>query len=683
MLNFHSENFNGDAADSIIEESKQTGKSSSTPLIDEHCTDLTALAALGALDPVVAREDEVLRISQILCRRKKNNPVIIGEPGVGKSAIVEGLATMISENRVPPMLASKRIVAIEMSSLVAGTQYRGQFEARIKKLISELREHPEIILFIDEVHTIIGAGSSAGTLDAANILKPALARGEVQCIGATTLKEYRKTIEKDGALERRFQKVMLLPTSAETTLCILRNLRPRYEEHHSVRYSDDALKACVELSERYITDRSFPDKAIDVLDEAGSSAHLQGVNLNPPEEIAELREQVKRLTEEKSRAASEQAYEQAANLRDEIVGIEARIDVLTKEWKERQNTVCIFIDDTDIAGVVSRMTGIPSSRISSNESEKLERLNAALHQQVIGQREAIAGIYKSILRSRMGMNDPARPVGTFHFVGPTGVGKTHLVKTLAAEYFGNADALIRVDMSEFGEKHTTSRLVGAPPGYVGYDEGGQLTERVRRHPYSVVLFDEIEKAHPDVFNILLQVMDEGHLTDGNGVKIDFRNTIIVMTSNCGTRLASEFSQGLGFETGSSLENREKRNTDIVMKQLRRTFPPEFLGRLDDIIFFHQLPLGDIVEVARLQVAALVARLSKMGIKLSVSDAAFTSIAQAAADDKAGARALRSLIQKQIEDPLCNLLLEPGSTKNYRVDVNRNDKKECHLSIFAD
>ncbi len=650
---------------------KQEQTSLGTPLIDEYGIDLTRVAAEGLLDPIVSREEEVLRISQILCRRKKNNPVIIGEPGVGKSAIVEGLATMIAENRVPPMLSGKRIVALEMSSLVAGTQYRGQFEARVKKLIAELRENPDVILFIDEIHTIIGAGSSSGTLDAANMLKPALARGEVQCIGATTLKEYRKTIEKDGALERRFQKVMVAPTSPVTTLNILHNIRSRYEEHHGVRFSDEALAACVDLAERYITDRSFPDKAIDVLDEAGSSARLSSMNMDLPEEILEKKNRLKQLAEEKNNAAAEQRYEKAAALRDEIAALSLQVDALTEAWQKQQKMEHIFIDEQDIAQVVSRMTGIPAFRISSNEAQKLERVSEALHKQVVGQREAIDRIYKSILRSRMGMNDPARPVGTFLFVGPTGVGKTHLVKTLATEYFGDANALIRVDMSEFGEKHTTSRLVGAPPGYVGYDEGGQLTERVRRHPYSVVLFDEIEKAHPDVFNILLQVMDEGHLTDGNGVKIDFRNTIIVMTSNCGTRMADDFSRGMGFEASISNEAREQRSADIIMKQLRRTFPPEFLGRLDDIVFFRQLSLADLTAVARLQLEALAERMARSGRRLTISDDAVVALARSAHKDKAGARILRSLIQKRVEDPLCELMLASAETQSYSLSADEN------------
>ncbi len=672
--------FDSDDADERLQspsESKENSgrqSASATPVVDEYGTDITRMASLGVLDPVVAREDEVLRVAQILCRRKKNNPVIIGEPGVGKSAIVEGLATMIVQRRVPLILADKRIVALEMSSLVAGTQYRGQFEARIKKLIDELRSHPEIILFIDEIHTIIGAGSSAGSLDAANILKPALARGEVQCIGATTMKEYRKSIEKDGALERRFQKVQVEPTSAEVSRTILANLSERYGKYHGVVYTDEALDAIISLSERYITGRFFPDKAIDVLDEAGANARMSSLDVALPSDIEEKEQLIERLTKEKAAAAAAQDFEQAAMLRDEIVSLEEEIETLKDEWRKNLQNTVRFVTDSDIERVVSKMTGIPVERMATGESEKLARVHDALMKNVIGQNEAVNSVHRAIVRSRLGMKDANRPVGTFLFVGPTGVGKTHLVKTLATEYFGSPDALIRVDMSEFGEKHTTSRLVGAPPGYVGYDEGGQLTERVRRRPYSVVLFDEIEKAHPDVFNILLQVMDEGRLTDGNGVSVDFRNTIIVLTSNCGTAMASEFGTGIGFESALSADASEKRTASLVMKQVRRTFPPEFLGRLDEIVLFNKLRLEDIERIARLQLSELVARVAANGCKLTIEDEATCFIAKCANEDKSGARALRSVIQSQVEDRLCDLLLANGSASNLKYLLCVNQKE---------
>ncbi len=645
-----------------------------TPMIDEYGTDITLAAVKGALDPVVAREEEVLRIAQILCRRKKNNPIIIGEPGVGKSAIVEGLAQKIAERRVPPMLSDKRIVALEMASIVAGTQYRGQFEARIKKLIEELRRHPEIILFIDEIHTIIGAGSAPGSLDAANILKPALARGEVQCIGATTLKEYRKSIEKDGALERRFQKLQVSPTSPETTLAILRNIKGRYEEHHGVCYTDDALSACVDLSLQYITDRAFPDKAIDLLDEAGSSARLETVGVTPPAEIQEKEILVRKLKEDKLQAVASQDYELAGNLRDNILKAEKEVESLMAEWQRSAHECCRMIDADEVARTVARITGIPVHRLTADDNSKLKNVNEALHKNVVGQRQAIERVYKAIVRSRLGLKDEGRPVGAFLFVGPTGVGKTHLVKTLATEYFGSPDALIRVDMSEFGEKHTTSRLVGAPPGYVGYDEGGQLTERVRRRPYSVVLFDEIEKAHPDVFNMLLQVMDEGHLTDGNGVKVDFRNSIIVLTSNCGTAMASQFSKAVGFETEATPESEKNRTESLVMKQLQKTFPPEFLGRLDDVILFDKLSLEDFKDIVKLQVEALVARLRRSGSSLSLSSEALDFLATAAFEHKSGARALRTVIQTHIEDPLCELMMNSVSVSAYAVSLSPDGDK---------
>ena len=636
-----------------------------TPVIDNYGTDLTQHAREGVLDPIVGRRDEIERMAQILSRRKKNNPILIGEPGVGKSALVEGLAQLIVAGEVPHLLADKRIVALDMASIVAGTQYRGQFEERLRRLIEELKAHREIILFIDEIHTIIGAGGATGSLDAANILKPALARGEVQCIGATTINEFKKSIEKDGALDRRFQKILLEPTSPADTLVILHNVKSRYEDHHSVNYTDAALEACVFLSERYITDRALPDKAIDALDEAGSRVHL--LNVRVPENVATKERDVKNLTLLKEAAAMKQDYETAARLRDELIEAERELDSLKQQWKAELEANRITVDADDIAGVVSMMSGVPAERIKEDESARLKGMKDALSAKVIAQDRAITRLCRAITRNRLGLKDPNRPIGTFMFVGPTGVGKTHLVKTLATHLFGRNDSLIRIDMSEYGEKFSVSRLVGAPPGYVGYEEGGQLTEKVRRHPYSIVLLDEIEKAHPDVFNTLLQVMDEGRMTDGNGTTVDFRNTIIIMTSNSGSRQIKEFGAGIGFGASQGDIQPEVAES-IVRKALQKQFAPEFLNRLDDIIMFDPLSRESVKEIAMIEVNALTDRMSTTGRTLTLTPAALEFVANRGYDPQYGARSLRRTLQEYVEDPICDLLLEGNDYKSIVVDA---------------
>lgn len=636
-----------------------------TPITDNFGTDLTAIAQKGGLDPVVGREKEIQRIVQILSRRKKNNPIIIGEPGVGKSAIVEGLAQRIFSHHVPHSLYNKRIIALDVTSLVAGTQYRGQFEERLRRLIKEVKTHPEIILFIDEIHTIIGAGSAPGSLDAANILKPALARGEIQCIGATTTGEFKKTIEKDGALDRRFQKIMLEPTSTEETLTILQNIKLRYEQHHNVAYTDEALKACVDLTNRYITERSLPDKAIDALDEAGARMHLAGTAI--PRDIEDKEKLIEVLRKQKLQAAQDQNYELAANLRDEVQQVTLEVEKMTKEWQDNQHEHPAQVDEAVVAEVVSMMSGVPATRIATSESQRLKGMKQALCQRVIAQDKAVERLAKAIMRSRIGLKGNDRPIGTFLFVGPTGVGKTHLVKCLAEWMFGSKDALIRVDMSEYGEKYSVSRLVGAPPGYVGYEEGGQLTERVRRHPYSVILLDEIEKAHPDVFNTLLQVMDEGRLTDGNGTTVDFRNTIIILTSNSGTRQLREFGNGVGFERIEG-ELSSEAAENIVLKVLRKQFAPEFLNRLDDIIMFNPLNKESALQIAELELANLTERLNQNGISLSVTDEAKQLVVDKGFNAQYGARSLKRAIQHHIEDALCDFMMENANALRLKADV---------------
>lgn len=647
----------------------RTKKDSETPIIDNFGTDLTTIAAKGGLDPVVGRDAEIQRVVQILCRRKKNNPIIIGEPGVGKSAIVEGLASRIAQRTVPYLLQNKRIVALDMASVVAGTQYRGQFEERLRRLIKELKDHPEIVLFIDEIHTIIGAGSAAGSLDAANILKPALARGEVQCIGATTIGEFKKTIEKDGALDRRFQKVMLEPTTAEETRTILHNIKSRYERHHNVSYTDEALKACVDLTTRYVTDRALPDKAIDAMDEAGARMHLAGAE--NPHFIEEKNAEIDKLRKEKMEAAQNQDYERAANLRDEVERLTRELEQLTEKWQQdQQNNPCL-VDETAVAEVVSMMSGVPVTRVASSEGERLKGMRNALNTRVIAQEKAVERLSRAIARSRIGLKSADRPIGTFLFVGPTGVGKTHLVKCLAEWMFGSKDALIRVDMSEYGEKYSVSRLVGAPPGYVGYEEGGQLTERVRRHPYSVILLDEIEKAHPDVFNTLLQVMDEGRLTDGNGTTVDFRNTIIILTSNSGTRQLREFGNGMGFERVTG-ELSEQTAESIVLKVLRKQFAPEFLNRLDDIIMFNPLNKKNALLILDLELDILKQRLLENGFELSLKEGVREFLVDKGFDAQYGARSLKRAIQHHLEDTLCDYMMEHPEQKTFEVGVE-NDK----------
>ena len=636
-----------------------------TPIIDNFGTDFTDIAAKGGLDPVVGRDKEIQRIVQILCRRKKNNPIIIGEPGVGKSAIVEGLADRIAHHRVPHLLQNKRIVALDMASIVAGTQYRGQFEERLRRLIKELKSHPEVVLFIDEIHTIIGAGSAPGSLDAANILKPALARGEVQCIGATTTSEFKKTIEKDGALDRRFQKILLEPTTQEESLVILHNIKERYEKHHVVSYTDEALKACVDLTSRYITDRALPDKAIDAMDEAGARMHLAGSDT--PKFVIEKEHEIEKLREQKLQAAKEQNYELAANLRDEVQMLTRELEKQTEEWQKSQKEHPLQVDETVVAEVVSMMSGVPVTRVSANESTRLHGMREALNHRVIAQDKAVERLTRAITRSRIGLKGTDRPIGTFLFVGPTGVGKTHLVKCLAEWMFGSKDALIRVDMSEYGEKYSVSRLVGAPPGYVGYEEGGQLTERVRRHPYSVILLDEIEKAHPDVFNTLLQVMDEGRMTDGNGVTVDFRNTIIILTSNSGTRQLREFGRGLGFNrstddiTGEAAE-------DIILKTLRKQFAPEFLNRLDDIIMFNPLNKQSALQIAELELTDLSQRMQQNGYTLHVTDEVKHFLVDKGFDAQYGARSLKRSIQHHLEDALCDFMMEHSDQTDFTAEL---------------
>lgn len=657
------------------EDTKQKKGKGDTPVINTYGVDITKRAEEGLLDPVVGRETEIMRIAQILCRRKKNNPVLIGEPGVGKSAVVEGLATRIVQRAVPHTLIDKRIISLDMSALVAGTQYRGQFEERLRRLIQELREHKEFILFVDEIHTIVGAGGAPGSLDAANMLKPALARGEVQCIGATTQDEYRKSIEKDGALERRFQKILVEPTSPAETLEILYKVVARYEEHHSVKYQPEAIEACVRLTTQYITNRALPDKALDALDEAGSRKRLTHVSV--PTDVKELEAEIAMLKGHKAEAAKKQDYELAARLRDSVAQLQEQLDKRNREWINTLKHNCPEVTEEDVANVVSMMSGVPVTRVAQSENERLRGMAAALKSKVIAQDQAIDQLTRAITRNRVGLGGGDRPIGTFMFVGSTGVGKTHLVRTLAEWMFGSADALIRVDMSEYGEKHTTSRLVGAPPGYVGYDEGGQLTEKVRRHPYSVILLDEIEKAHPDVFNTLLQVMDEGRMTDGNGTTVDFRNTVIIMTSNSGSRQISEFGAGIGF--GTSADSANAQAESIVRKALSRQFAPEFLGRLDDIIMFHTLDEKDALEIVRLEVDKLAARLQEnRQIDIHLTDAVYDFLVKKGFEPKSGARSVKRAIREHLEDALCDMLLDNPERKGRVVFDMKDGKLEIQL-----
>ena len=652
---------------------RNTSSDTQTPLLDNFGTDLTKAAQENLLDPVVGRENEIERVAQILCRRKKNNPILIGEPGCGKSAIVEGLAQLIVKHRISRSLWDKRIVMLDMACVVAGTKYRGQFEERIRSISNELKNNPNVIVFIDEIHTIVGAGNAEGSMDAANILKPALARGEFQCIGATTTDEFKKTIEKDGALERRFQKVQVNPSSPEETLQILKNLKGRYEDFHHVTYTEEALEACVKLTGRFMNERCFPDKAIDAMDEAGSRLHIQDRPL--PEKITSLEARIKELQAKKMQAAQNQNFELAADYRDEAKHLQAELDEAQQKWERSDANPRLEVDENIVAEVVSKMTGIPVQRVGQEENERLRKLKEILQKKVIGQDDAVATIARAIQRSRIGLKDPKRPIGTFMFVGPTGVGKTYLTKCLAEEMFGDADAIIRLDMSEYMEKHTVSRMVGAPPGYVGYEEGGQLTERVRRKPYSIVLLDEIEKAHPDVFNILLQVMDEGRLTDGNGNTIDFRNTIIIMTSNCGTRQINEFGKGIGFHSASDNMQNEANYHSMVMKALSKQFAPEFHNRLDEVVFFSQLNADALQRIVDIELAPLVSRVHDMGHILNVTLAARQLLAKRGYDVKYGARPLRRAIQNLLENPLCEILLQENIASDAQLTADIEKEKK--------
>ena len=642
-----------------------------TPVIDSFGVDMTRAAAEGKLDPVVGREKEIERLAQILSRRKKNNPVLIGEPGVGKSAIVEGLALRIVQRKVSRLLFDKRLVALDMTAVVAGTKYRGQFEERIRAILSELQKNPDVILFIDEIHTIVGAGSAPGSMDAANMLKPALARGEIQCIGATTLDEYRKSIEKDGALERRFQKVIVEPSTPEETLQILQNIKDRYEEHHNVRFTPEAIAACVKLAERYLTDRSFPDKAIDVMDEAGSRVHL--INISVPKEIEEQEKLIEELKEQKNQAVRQQNYELAASFRDKVRRMEEELEVQKKELEKQQKETPQVVDEEDIAGVVSMMSGIPVQRMAQAEGAKLKGMKEGLMSKVIAQDAAVEKLVKAILRSRVGLKDPNRPIGTFMFLGPTGVGKTLLVKELAQYMFGSPDALIRVDMSEYMEKHAVSRLVGAPPGYVGYEEGGQLTEKVRRKPYSIVLFDEIEKAHSEVFNMLLQVMDEGRLTDSYGRTVDFKNTIIIMTSNVGTRQLKDFGKGVGFT--AHIKDDKEVSRSVIQKALNKHFSPEFLNRVDEIITFDQLDKPAIRRIVDIELQGLYKRMEGLGYQLTLTDAACDLLADKGYDVQFGARPLKRAVQTYVEDLLSELLVDGTIPVGSTICIDKHPEKD--------
>ena len=654
-----------------------------TPVLDNFSTDLTKAAAEGKLDPIVGREREIQRVTEILCRRKKNNPILIGEPGVGKSAIVEGLARLIDRGHTSPVPFNKRIVTLDMTSIVAGTKYRGQFEERIKALIKEIEQNPDIIVFIDEIHTLIGAGSTPGSMDAANILKPALARGTIQCIGATTLDEYRKSIEKDGALERRFQKVMVEPTTTEETMTILHNIKDRYERHHHVKYDDEAIMACVKLTERYVTDRYFPDKAIDALDEVGARVFLKHAQMPP--EILTLEKEIALIKEKKQAAVRNQNFELAASYRDRQTTQEAKLREMEQAWTNGETERCDNITAEDVADVVSMMTGVPVQRIAESEGLRLRHMAAELKNAVIAQDRAIEKMVKAIQRNRVGLKEPNHPIGAFMFLGPTGVGKTYLAKKLAESMFGSADALIRIDMSEYSESFNTSRLVGAPPGYVGYDEGGQLTERVRRHPYSIVLLDEIEKAHGNVFNMLLQVLDEGRMTDGNGRLVDFRNTVIIMTSNAGTRQLKEFGRGIGFNAGqwgASLNESDKEYArSIIQKSLSKQFSPEFLNRLDEIITFDQLDIEAIKKIIDLELKALFNRVNEMGYLISITDKAKEFVAQKGYDIQFGARPLKRAIQNYVEDGVCELLLNDTLHEGDLITVEKcPDKEELIFNV---
>ena len=643
---------------------------SRTPVLDNFGRDVTRHAEEGKLDPIIGRESEIERVSQILSRRKKNNPILIGEPGVGKTAIVEGLALRIHQKKVPRTLFGKRIVMLDMAAMVAGTKYRGQFEERMKAIMNELEKSRDVILFIDEIHTIVGAGGATGSLDASNIFKPALARGELQCIGASTLDEYRQYIEKDGALDRRFQRVMVDPPSPDDTIHILENIREKYEEFHNVVYSDEAIKACVRLSDRYMSDRFLPDKAIDVLDEVGARVHLK--NIHVPKHIEEYEKKIEQIKEQKNQAVKNQQYERAADLRDEESKLLRQLDFAKMQWEEESKTKRYPVDEEDIAEVVSMMTGIPVRRVAQSESKKLVNMADDITKMIIGQDEAVKKIVKAIQRNRVGLKDPKKPIGSFIFLGPTGVGKTELAKSLARYLFDSDDALVRIDMSEYMEKFSISRLVGAPPGYVGYEEGGQLTEKVRRKPYSVVLLDEIEKAHPDVYNILLQVLDDGQLTDSLGRKVDFKNTIIIMTSNIGVRQLKDFGQGVGFATKARVEAAEDNAKTVIRDALKKTFSPEFLNRIDDVIIFNTLQREEIFQIIDITLKQVFKRLEALGFELKLTDAAKNFVAEKGYDPQFGARPLNRAIQKYIEDPLAEFLLNENPAEGSILEADMNE-----------
>ncbi|MCO5258971.1 MAG: ATP-dependent Clp protease ATP-binding subunit [Crocinitomicaceae bacterium] len=657
---------------------KPTDPKSKTPVLDNFGRDLTRMAESGRLDPIVGREKEIERVSQILSRRKKNNPILIGEPGVGKSAIAEGLALRIVQRKVSRVLFNKRVISLDLTSLVAGTKYRGQFEERMKAVMQEIERNPDVILFIDEIHTIIGAGGASGSLDASNMFKPALARGEMQVIGATTLDEYRQYIEKDGALERRFQKVIIEPTSIDETIQILNNIKERYEEHHSVTYTKEAIDACAKLTERYITDRFLPDKAIDALDEVGSRVHI--TNINVPKEIIDIEQQIENLKDEKNAVIKSQQYEKAAEIRDKERKLQEQLETAKQKWEEESKNNRVTITEEHVAEVVSMMSGVPVTRISESETKKLANMANELKGSVIGQDEAVAKVVKAIQRNRAGLKDPNKPIGSFFFLGPTGVGKTQLAKVLAKYLFDSTEALIRIDMSEYMEKFSISRLVGAPPGYVGYEEGGQLTEKVRRKPYSIILLDEIEKAHPDVFNLLLQALDDGHMTDGLGRKIDFKNSILIMTSNIGARQLADFGTGVGFGTKAQAEAKDDNAQAVIQNALRKAFSPEFLNRIDDIIMFNSLKREDIFQIIDLELAKLYQRLHNLGYTIELTDKAKDFIVEKGYDEKFGARPLKRAIQKFVEDPLAEEIINSELKEGDTITMDLNETKDGLITV---
>jgi len=658
---------------------KPVDSKSKTPVLDNFGRDLTKAAEEGKLDPIVGREKEIERVSQILSRRKKNNPMLIGEPGVGKSAIAEGLALRIVQRKVSRVLFGKRVVTLDLASLVAGTKYRGQFEERMKAVMNELEKSPDVILFIDEIHTIIGAGGASGSLDASNMFKPALARGEIQCIGATTLDEYRQYIEKDGALERRFQKVIIEPTSIDETIEILNNIKSKYEDHHNVTYTDEAIKACVTLTSRYISDRHLPDKAIDALDEAGSRVHI--VNINVPQNVVDIEKKLEEIKEEKNKVVRSQKYEEAAQLRDTEKQLLAQLEVAKKKWEEESKNNREMVTEDNVAEVVAMMTGVPVQRIAQNEGSKLMKMGDELKGKVIGQDEAVKKVVRAIQRNRAGLKDPNKPIGSFIFLGPTGVGKTQLAKVLSKYLFDSDDALIRIDMSEYMEKFAVSRLIGAPPGYVGYEEGGQLTEKVRRRPYSVVLLDEIEKAHPDVFNLLLQALDDGQMTDSLGRKIDFKNTIIIMTSNIGARQLKDFGQGVGFTTSTRAESTEDHSKSVIENALKKAFAPEFLNRIDDVVVFNSLSRDDIHKIIDIELGSLYGRIKGLGYVIKISDEAKDFISDKGYDSAFGARPLKRAIQKYLEDPLAEEIIKSPMTEGDIIEVAfEKEKEEIRIKI---